>query len=250
MKKEVGFSFLHPYPLRMDINNSQLTAIVVATVVGTLGVIKFKLIEELVKKITSDDSKVRPYSIISLIVIAILIGLIASAFPTTTDEVPESKDIIQAETPTPGEKSDLEVKVDAIKEGVEFTKDLAGTIKENRQRKDSIFEAGKSERWVIKVGDWTDDDDRILDMYKTLSSIDKVKLLKIKKEYLFIIEDRVSKTQLETSLDSVSGILSGFNPSLFDLNTVLTRKKDKLIERSETFGKRKNKVTIQCLVLD
>jgi hypothetical protein len=233
----------------MDINNSQLTAVVVTAIVGTLGVIKFKLIEELVKKITSDDSKVRPYSIISLIIVATLIGLIASSFPTI-HEGPESKEVVQAETPTSIQKSDLEVKVDAVKDGVELTKDLVEAIKDNKQRKDSIFEAGKSERWVIQLGDWTDDDDRILDMHKALSSLDDLKLLKIKKQYLLIIEDGAPKAQLEASLDSVSSILDSFKPRLFNLNDVLTRKKDKLIERWETFGRRKSKVKIQCLVLD
>jgi hypothetical protein len=247
--KKGGGLFLFT-PIEIYMGNSQLTAIVVTAIAGTLGVIKFKLIEELVKKITSDDSKVRPYSIISLIMVAILLGLIASSFPTTIDDDSQSREIVQAETPTPVGKSDLEVKVDAVKDGVALTKDLVGTIKENKQRKDSIFEAGKSERWVIQISDWTDDDDRILELHEALSSVDEVKLLKVRKQYLFIIEDGISKDQLEASLDSVSSSLNGFKPRLYNLNDVLTRKKDKLIERTETFGRRKNKVKIQCLVLD
>jgi hypothetical protein len=234
-------------------DESQFIAIAIAAIAGTLGIIKFKLIEELVKKITSDDKNVRLYSIVVLSAIVVGIALLAPYVTSNVNDATQTIEVAQAEMPieqTPAQKSDLEVKVDAVKDGVELTKDLVKSVKENKERKDSIFEASKSERWVFQINDWTDDDDRIVEIYKTVSMTSNVKLLKIKKQYLFIKDDHISRQQLDLSIDSLRETLPQLQLVPFDLNKVTTRKKDKLVERLETFGKRKNKVKIPCLVLD
>ncbi|MEI9918520.1 MAG: hypothetical protein WDO14_06935 [Bacteroidota bacterium] len=242
--------FIYPH-IKMETN--QLIALFVAAAAGTLGIIKFKLIEELVKKISSDDKNIRLNSIMLLFFVVALLGLTTSYFSGTVGSATEPEGVVQGEIPIetkPAQKSDLEVKVEAVKEGVALTKDLISTAKENKQRKDSVFEAAKSERWVVQINDWIDDEDRIVEIYKSLSMPDNVKLLKIKKQCLFIMEDQVSKEQLELSLDSLRQTLPGLQLKLFNINSITTRKKNTLTERFETFGRRKNKVKIRCLVLD
>jgi hypothetical protein len=50
------------------------TALVATAIVATIGIIKFKLIEALVKKITPDDQKAKGYAILllSIVVVAYL----------------------------------------------------------------------------------------------------------------------------------------------------------------------------------
>lgn len=234
-------------------NNSEFIALVVAAIVGTLGIIKFKLLEELVKQVTSKPKNVRLYSIVVLLAVVVGLALLTPYVSSSLTNTPNANEVVQAEIPaeqTPSQKSDLEVKVDAAKEGVELTKDLVKSVKENKERKDSIFEATKSQRWVYQINDWTDDENRIVEIFKVLSMTSNVKLLKIKKQYLFIKDDQMSKEQLETSIDSLRDTLPQLQLRVFNLNDVTTRRRDKLLERSETFGKRKNKVNIPCLVLD
>lgn len=234
-------------------NDTEFIALVVAAIAGTLGIIKFKLIEELVKKVTSDDKNVRLYSIVVLLAVVVGLALLTPYISSTVTDTTKENEVVQAEVPveqSPVQKSDLEVKVDAVKEGVELTKDLVKSVKENKEQRDSIFEANKSERWVYQINDWTDDEDRIVEIYKALSMTSNVKLLKIKKQYLFIKDDQFSREQLETSIDSLRETLPQLRLKAFNLNDVTTRRRDKLVERNETFGKRKNKVKIPCLVLD
>lgn len=234
-------------------NDTESIALLVAAIAGTLGIIKFKLIEELVKKVTSDDKNVRLYSIAALLAVVVGLALLTPYVSSTLTDTTKANEVVQAEIPTepaPIQKSDLEVKVDAVKEGVELTKDLVKSVKDNKERKDSIFEANKSERWVYQINDWTDDEDRIVEVYKALSMTSNIKLLKIKKQYVFIKDDQFSRKQLETSMDSLRETLPQLQLKALNLNEATTRRRDKFIERSETFGKRKNKVKIPCLILD
>jgi hypothetical protein len=52
---------------------------------------------------------------------------------------------------TTSQKSDLEVKVDAVKDGIELTENLVQQAKENKRIKDSTFIANRSEDGCIKL---------------------------------------------------------------------------------------------------
>lgn len=241
--------FIHT---QLKMNESELIALLVTAAVGTLGIIKFKLIEEFIKKVSGEEN-VKFYSIGLLLVLAIGSAFLVTYLTAPSGSNIEPEEIVQAEIasePMPAQKSDLEVKVEAVKDGIDLTKELVKTAKDNKQRKDSIFEANKSERWVYQINDWTDDEDRIVEVYKSLSMTDNVKLLKIKKLYLFIKDDQLSKQELTVSIDSLEQTLPGLKLTLYDLHELTTRKKDRLVERMETFGKRKKKVKIPCLALD
>ena len=230
---------------------NNITGLIVTAIVATIGVVKFKLIEELVKKITPDDQKAKGYAIFLLSTLVVVLTVISLSL----DNPPQSKSIETAtnetkvaEVATP--KSDLEVKVDAVKDGIALTDELVSQAKEKKRIKDSTFNATRQERWVYQIGDWTNDDDKILDMHKQLLSLQNIKMIRQGKKYVFIKEDLLSREELEISIDELKQNLSGVSVTLVDINRFLTRKKDQFIARTESFGRRKNKIELECLIAE
>lgn len=124
------------------------TALVATAIVATIGMIKFKLIEALVKKITPDDQKAKGYAILLLAIVvvaltAVSLSLDESPVPIST-QVAADEPKVSAMTP----KSDLEVKVDAVKEGVALTEKLVSQAKEKKRIKDSTFNATRINKAV------------------------------------------------------------------------------------------------------
>jgi hypothetical protein len=229
-----------------------ITSLVITAIIGTIGILKFKFIEEFVKKITSDDGKARGYSIILLLFTLIVVF---TALSWSLESPPSSNPIVQkpaevAELQPAIPKTDLEVKVETAKEAIVMTEDLIQQAKENKRIKDSTFAANRGERWVYQIGDWTNDNDKILQMHKQLQITENVKVVKQKKNYLFIKEDNLSKEDLEAELDQLKSDLQGISVKVIDLNNFLTRRKDNFVERIETFGRRKRKIEVECLVVD
>jgi hypothetical protein len=101
---------------------------------------------------------------------------------------------------------------------------------------------------VYQIGDWTNDDDKILELHKLVTG--NIKVLKQKKNYLFIREDNGSREDLEASLNQLQADLQGVQVKVIDLNGFLSRRKNNFIERIETFGRRKTKIELECLVAE
>jgi hypothetical protein len=165
--------------------------------------------------------------------------------PTVHELEPEIK-----ETQAPATKSDLEVKVETVEKGIALTEDLIRQAKENKRLKDSTFIANRDQRWVYQIGDWTNDDDKIIQMHQQLLVTENIKVVKQRKNYLFIKEDNLSKEDLHAELSHLQNDLEGISVKIIDLNNLLTRRKNNFIERIETFGRRKRKIEVQCLVVD
>jgi hypothetical protein len=227
---------------------NNVTALIVTAIVTTIGIIKFKLIEELVKKITPDNQKAKGYAICLLAIVVVILTAVSLSLDESPDS--DSAEVAMPETKasTMTSKSDLEVKVDAVKDGVALTEKLVGQAKEKKRVRDSTFNAARQERWVYQIGDWTKDDDKILDMHKQLLSLQNIKMIRQGKNYLFIKEDLLSRKELENSIDEFKQNLNGISVSLMDMNRLLTRRKDRFITRIESFGRRKNKIELECLV--
>jgi hypothetical protein len=226
-----------------------VTGLIVTAIVAVVGIIKFKLIEELVKKITPDDGKARGYAVLLLFFTVVGLAAISLSLgePVPTNLETESVET-EVEPVTP--KSDLEVKVDAAKEVVELAEKVASTVVENKRIKDSTFLAGRQEKWVYRIGYWTKEDDDIIAMHNQLSEKQNIKLIKQKRKYIFIKDDSKSKDELEKSLSDLKNELNGLPIEIIDINTFLTRKKDDFLYESKTFGRRKKKITLECLIAD
>lgn len=238
----------------MEIDLITLSGWIVTATIGTIGLIKFKLIEEIVKKMTSNDSNAKGFSFLFLICIVIFFSVITLNLPTGTSESKDEQAVVELEPDPkpekPVQKTELEIKKEIVEAGVNLTTDLVRQAKENKRKRDSIFLATREQRWVYRIGDWTDDEDKIIQTYKKLSMVDHVKVFKQKKKYLFIKEDNLPKEQLESSLDSLQSELLGVSINIMDLNTFLKNKRKELIVRPEKFGKGGNKITLDCLVVD
>jgi hypothetical protein len=244
------FSLKTKINLGMGIDVLKIGGWALTATVAVLGIIKFRLIEELVKKITS-DGKARGYTIMLLFGIIIVLSILTvniSGPASETIEAISSQE--QSPLESTAEKTDLEKEVELGKEVLNTTKELVSEVKENKRKKDSIFSTSLATRWVYKIGDWTDDEDRILEIHKKISPLGNIKLFRQKKQYLFIKEDDITQGEMEASLDSMKRALDGLPISMLNLNTFLTRRRDKMIGRIETFGKRSNKIKLECLKVD
>jgi len=230
-----------------------------------LSIIKFKLIEELVKKIGSDDSKATLYSVLLVFGMIIILSVLTLnvSTPQSDPQQPVAEnpvdtlnedvdDQTSTENPSEEEKTDLEVKVAVAKDVLSTGKELVKEIKDTKRKNDSLFQSYLGERWVYKIGDWTDEDSRILETYKKLklSMVRNIKLFKQRKRYIVIVEDHFNREQLEESLDSLRTELAGLSIDIFDLNSQIKNRRQEIVEREETFGKRKDKIRLECLVVD
>jgi hypothetical protein len=101
---------------------------------------------------------------------------------------------------------------------------------------------------VYQIGDWTNDDDKILELHKLVTG--NIKVLKQKKNYLFIKEDNGSREDLEAAVNQLQADLQGVQVKVIDLNGFLTRRKNNFVERIERFGRRKKKIELECLMAD
>jgi hypothetical protein len=226
-----------------------ITGLVLTAIIATIGIIKFKLIEEFVKKLTSNDQKARGYTVIFLFGLIVILTAVSLSLNPPTPTVHELEPEIK-ETQAPATKSDLEVKVETVEKGIALTEDLIRQAKENKRLKDSTFIANRDQRWVYQIGDWTNDDDKIIQMHQQLLVTENIKVVKQRKNYLFIKEDNLSKEDLHAELSHLQNDLEGISVKIIDLNNLLTRRKNNFIERIETFGRRKRKIEVQCLVVD
>jgi hypothetical protein len=241
----MGFLYLGSFKTKINMDN--ITGLILTAIIGIIGVVKFKLIEELVKKITPDDQKARGFAILILFGTVVILSVMSLSLdsPLANDAGGQTQSVADQQA-TP--KSDLEVKVDAVKEGIELTENLVQQAKENKRIKDSTFIANRSERWVYQIGDWTDDDDKILELHKLVPG--NIKVLKQKKNYLFIREDNGSREDLEAAVNQLQADLQGVQVKVIDLNGFLSRRKNNFVERIERFGRRKKKIELECLVAD
>src|SRR5688572_29444323 len=119
-----------------------ITGLVITAIIATVGIIKFKLIEEFVKKLTSDDQKARGYTVIFLFAIIIILTVVSFSLNTPTATVPALQPEAEANESQPTTpKTDLEIKVETVEKGIAMTEDLVRQAKENKRLKDSTFMA-------------------------------------------------------------------------------------------------------------
>jgi hypothetical protein len=236
-----------------------ILGLIVTAIVAAVGVIKFRLIEEFVKKITSNDQKAKGYAVLllvfSLIVIFTIVQQSSSNVevaerlePGDANEIADVENEQQEEKTAP--KTELEVKVAAAQEGIVLTEKLVEQAKKNKRIKDSTFIASRKERWAYRIGDWTGDDEKILDTHERMMSVGNLKVIKQKRKFLLVKEDYKTKEELEALLPVLRSELQGLSIDVIDLNQFLTRKDDNFIVRNETFRKKRKRIQMECLEAD
>lgn len=239
-------------------NSNEMGGIAIAIFIAIVGSVKIEIIKEVVRKITSDKEKITPFSLLFLAIIIAIPLVISYSIPNNESETIEDIAIEQpiedkssnaAEASTP--KTELEVKVDAVKDGIRITDELIRQAKESKRKKDSAFVANRSQRWVIQYGDWMDDDESVLTLYKKLSGVENISLFKYKRKF-FLFKELQSKEELNASLDSLKSELAGITTvNLIDLMTYCDHRKEKIVKiKDEKIGKRKGRIEIECYTID
>jgi hypothetical protein len=231
-----------------------ITGLIVTAIVATVGIIKFRLIEELIKKMTSNDQKAKGIAVVFLFVVVVVLTVISLSLDAPresyqADGAADDKEIVTEEIVEEENavKTELEVKVDAVKEGIALTEKLVSQAKENKRIKDSTFIANRKERWAYQIGDWTNDDGKILEMHAKLSTAENIKVVRQKRKYLLIKEDFGSSDELQASLEQLRQELQGLSVNIIDLNGLLTRRDDNFVVKNQTFRKKRKKIELECL---
>lgn len=229
----------------------QLSGLMVTAFIMIAGILKLKLIEEIVKKISGDDKNSKFYSISMLLFVTIVLAAISLQLeqPSNSNEevIEEISEAEQVEfTDTPKTKS--EVNLEIAEKAVVAVTDVAKKLQNEKKRKDSTFLANKTERWAYQFGDWTQDDESIIDMFRKLESLkDDIKLFKAEGRYIFLVE-KTGGT--DGDLQNFRETFQGISVNLVDLNSFTKRRSPNILTKNERFGRRKRKISVPCLYVD
>lgn len=235
--------------------NHQIIAVVIGGAIGVFGLMKMELIREIIRRVSSDKEKVNLYSFLFLGVLVIASSLLVLYFQTEGFTEPEEE--VQASVAPPvvstetGKKSDLETGVEAAKYVIEKGDEWNKNRKTRKQQKDSIFLANRPSRWVYQLGSVTNDEDVISALYKSMEGVENIKLFRHDKKYFLFKEENLSKEEMMSSVDSVRSQVGGASVDLIDLMTYCETGKDRIIQvKSVKFGRRRDRVEIECFAVD
>jgi hypothetical protein len=227
-------------------NLYELGGIGLTAIVATVGIIKLELIKEAVKKMTSDKGAVNIFSILILLVISVLPALIGFTIPANDPEGLSTG--VQDETHV---KTDGELILEGSKDAILIVKELTDESKKKKDREDSIFNANKTQRWVFQIGDLVDNDDALEELYKTLKETQGICVFKYKRNYFLFRNEDHSKIELEDSLASFKTQMGSVTVAPVDLMSFCSTSKEKLVKtKSMKFGRRKDKIEIDCYTVD
>ena len=220
-----------------EISGLAFTAIIVA-----LGIVKIELIKEVVKKVTSDKENANLFSIVLIILLAIIPAVIGFSVPNE-HEKRQATEVQQ----TPKGKSELESYIELGKNVTIGIKELSEEASIKKQREDSIFNATKPQRWVFQIGDLMDNDEAILELFKKLNNVEDVCLFKDKNIFFFFKNEEHTKAELDDLLDSFKSQVGSVIVSKVNLMSYCNSSKEKFKKtKSQKFGKRKGKIEIDC----
>jgi hypothetical protein len=234
---------------RMD--SIQIGGMIVTATVAVFGLLKLKLIEELVKKISSDE-KASLYSKFFLFAVVVLLSIATlyladqhktftqmSTREKTKEEKPGSN---QAER----KKTDLEVKKEIAEKAITTAANAIQQVREKKRQKETEFFESIGRKLVLQIGELTDNSKIILENHKKLSGLPNVTLLKRKKQFVFICAGLIDES---VSLDSLRNTF-GLSVTIIDLNEYRKRGGKGITTDSRSFGRGKNKIELQYLEVD
>jgi hypothetical protein len=144
-------------------------------------------------------------------------------------------------------KSDLEVYVDAGKEGVTVVKDLI----DNKHLKDSIRNTDKDRVWVYQIGSPFSSEELAAKAYNKIKSIPHLYIFrKGRKEYYIVKEDGYpTKEHLQDSLGSVKrqvSAVSSYQVEIKDLSIECSSKKQPTNCAPIKYKVDGNKLEVEC----
>jgi len=170
-------------------------------------------------------------------------------YPTLTDEVTTESNLTINEAP----KTEEEVIVDGIIEGVEMISEIGTDLMANKKVKDSIYEANRAQYWVYMIGDYANGKESILRAYNQIELEDRsdVKVFQSRdRSYMLFIKPNFDNTQ--SALDSsIKSFKNRLGDDIKVINLITGKKCDKILQVDD-LKKRidKKKVTAPCYECD
>lgn len=209
------------------------------------GAFKLELVKRIVNKLMPDSENTTWASIFLLIIVAAVPTIIGFGFSIDRQEN------FKVEKEQIKQNNNQEIIGDIIKHGLEKGGDAIEKRKQRKQREDSVFEATKPTRWAYQIGDFMNDDDEILKLYKKVKHVPGVSLFKNGDTYFFFKSGTYTQQQFKDSIGNFA-LLFGNSETIkvVDLMDYAHKSTDIFTKcKAEKFGKRKNKVEIECYTI-
>ena len=145
------------------------------------------------------------------------------------------------------EKSDIEIYTEVAKEGVELATEIGKNMKENKQRKDSIYEAEREKRWVFQIGDIANNEDAILELYQQLKDLDGLSVFKESRRSFFLFkDDGKAKQELEKTSGDIKAQVLKATSRVVVIDLMEKCKKRESVKKTDDLIFKKKKVKISC----
>lgn len=224
----------------MEVN--EIVRLILSALLFILGVIFHESIKELIKRLFSNQTKQQINAFF------VLILLLAALSPSVGIFIPENTpEDDQQEVIVPGEKSDLELYIEAGKTVVEITKEAII----NKRRNDSIRRATRARMWVYKIGVPKKKIKELWESYKSLKLIPNIYVFKeSKKSYFLIKDDGYSEHEIRDSLDNFKTQLEGIENRIriIDLMSLCPLRKE--VVKGGKIKVKKEDAEMPCYVCD
>ena len=170
-------------------------------------------------------------------------------YPALTDEVTSESNTTINEAP----KTEEEVIVDGIIEGVEMISEIGADLITNIKVKDSIYEANRAQYWVYMIGDYTNSKESILRAYNQIESENRndVRVFKSRdKSYMLFVKPNLDNTKSAFNT-SIKSFKNRFGDDIKVVNLIIGKKCDKILQVSD-LKKRidKKKIIVPCYECD
>jgi len=140
----------------------------------------------------------------------------------------------------PTEKSDIEIVTEA---GSEIVKNMI----ENKQRKDSIFNAVRKQMWVFQIGDIANNEDAILELYQHLKDLGRLSVFRESRKSFFLFKDHgKSKQELQNALEDIKSQVLKATSRVIIIDLMNKCKKREIVKKTDDLIFKKKKVKINC----
>lgn len=220
----------------------EISGILLSTAIGILGYLNIEIIKNLAQKLTSDKPKILIYSYIILITITSIPSIIGYSLPPEED-VAELKKVEIIQTIP---KTKEEVYLETGKEIASLANSIIDKRKNKRQMEDSVYNSNKPQQWVYKIGELTNSEDELFEMYTSFDNKGNISLFYDGDYYFFFKDNTPKREQISNLVDSLS-IQFHQKISIVDLYSYCSIKKQKIVKIKDVkLGKWKRKVFIEC----
>jgi len=145
------------------------------------------------------------------------------------------------------EKTEIEEYREIADDVIDLGGEIAQGIKENKQQKDSIYEAEREKRWVFQIGNIVDSEDAILELYQQLKGIEGLSVFKeSRKSYFLFVDGGKSKQELKDSSEEMELQVEKVTSRVRIIDIVTKCNKRKKIKKRDDLNFKKEKVKIDC----